>query len=295
MSKVEELRVKYSKITEVTFRKLVEADETPTKKYLEYLLKMWDNRRLNAVPPTSQSLIDVVKKFDTLLPYIENKDIYSSIYHNFRNLRNVVENAEEKRDEKTFQKEDHAIFYKETDNYIMLQPKTHRGSMKYGAGTRWCTAGRTNASLFKTYTDTGLLVYVIKKVPTSNSNYNKIALYMKYGEDALGGHIEVFMANDSQTRPGTLINNGWDELDVFEIMTMYRRVFLTTKKDKKIRENIESFIKTLNGIKFETLINNLSKLEYTIDDSYISNIKNNLDTFLNELQSATNAIRKAQN
>jgi len=41
MSKVEELRLKYPKVTKPTFNKFVDADFTPTKKYLEFMLKTW--------------------------------------------------------------------------------------------------------------------------------------------------------------------------------------------------------------------------------------------------------------
>lgn len=39
MSKIDELRNKYSGITNQIFEKFVDGDTTPTKKYLEFLLK----------------------------------------------------------------------------------------------------------------------------------------------------------------------------------------------------------------------------------------------------------------
>jgi hypothetical protein len=42
MSKVEELRAKYPKLTNTTFNKLVEGDKTKTKKYLPFMLKTWE-------------------------------------------------------------------------------------------------------------------------------------------------------------------------------------------------------------------------------------------------------------
>ena len=41
MSKVEELRKNYSRISETTFKKFVNGDNTPTKKYLKYMLDSW--------------------------------------------------------------------------------------------------------------------------------------------------------------------------------------------------------------------------------------------------------------
>jgi len=43
MSKVDELRQKYSQVTPASFKKFTEADKTPTKKYLDFMLKAWDD------------------------------------------------------------------------------------------------------------------------------------------------------------------------------------------------------------------------------------------------------------
>jgi predicted nucleotidyltransferase len=44
MSKVDDLRQKYQQIAKSTFNKFEEGDTTPTKKYLEYMLKSWVDR-----------------------------------------------------------------------------------------------------------------------------------------------------------------------------------------------------------------------------------------------------------
>jgi len=102
MSKVDELRSKYSTISTATFNKFVEADKTPTKKYLEYLLKSWISRSQNSSPNTTQGLIKLVLEFDQLLPYITNKDIYAKEFTDISYLRLVIARAEEVKEEKTF-------------------------------------------------------------------------------------------------------------------------------------------------------------------------------------------------
>ena len=64
MSKTEELRAKYVKITSASFDKFIESDKTPTKKYLEFFLKTWSNRDNNNCPRVITSLIKLVNKFD---------------------------------------------------------------------------------------------------------------------------------------------------------------------------------------------------------------------------------------
>ena len=72
---------------------------------------------------TAERLSKYVSEFDELLPYIDNKDIYSSSYDGYGMLVNTVEIAKELREEKTFVKEEHVIILLETDDYLFLSPK----------------------------------------------------------------------------------------------------------------------------------------------------------------------------
>ena len=84
MSKVAELREKYQKVTNYIFEKLESGDQTKTKKYLEYMLKTWSNKKECNYPSNSyMKLVNTVNEFDKLLPYIQNKDIYHPDYYDF--------------------------------------------------------------------------------------------------------------------------------------------------------------------------------------------------------------------
>jgi hypothetical protein len=109
-----------------------EGDPTKTKKYFEYFLKTWTNRH-QQITFTSPKLIEMVRGFDELLPYIDNKDIYHKDYQKVEDLINVLVDAEIKRAGKEFVKSEHVQILNETENYIMLRPLTHVGSLKYGA------------------------------------------------------------------------------------------------------------------------------------------------------------------
>ena len=145
MSKVDDLRNKYKSVSNSSFSKFVAADSTPTKKYLDFMLKTWEDRKTDGRYRTTISIIEAVNKFHELTPYIENKDIYSKEYYgNFSKLIDVIEAAEVVREEKNFNKEEHINVLLETDEFFLLQPKTHKGSMKYGANTKWCTTSKNN-------------------------------------------------------------------------------------------------------------------------------------------------------
>ncbi len=90
MSKVDDLRQKYQIVAKSTFNKFVEGDKTPTKKYLEYMLKAWTERQDYTHKRTIGGIIENVLLFDALISYIENKDIYSKEYSDYRNLEHTV-------------------------------------------------------------------------------------------------------------------------------------------------------------------------------------------------------------
>jgi uncharacterized protein YchJ len=173
MSKVDELKKKYPHISNVSFTKFVESDNTSTKKYLDFMLRTWEDRKNSSLNRTTNSIINAVNKFHDLLPYIENKDIYSKEYYgDFKKLFDAIEQAEKLKEDKSFVKEDHIYVFFETDEFMLIQPKTHRGSMKYGSNTKWCTTGKKNESIFKNYTRDGLLLYLINKTEKINAEIN---------------------------------------------------------------------------------------------------------------------------
>lgn len=66
-------------------------------------------------------------------------------------------------------------------------------------------------------------------------------------------------------------------------MTFYRLKFITYKKIKESIDNVNSFGATLKRLNFDLLKDSLEKLEQSIEPSYISNLKENIDSFLEKL------------
>jgi hypothetical protein len=291
MSKVEELRIKYPKITKVTFDKFVGADYTPTKKYLEFMIKTWVNKPSLTFNLTTPLIVNVVKKFDTLLPYIENKDIYHKDYADFYFLTKVINDAETLKDEKTFVREDHVNVLAENDRYLLLQPVTHRGSLKYGAGTKWCTASKNSPEVFDRYIKKGYLAYLIDKTNTVAKLGSKIALYLEYTKCPINGTIDIFNTIDSSITSHTVKTYSWSESDLFDIITTFRYYHLKMKNIKKDKDFVDGFVNTLTRLNFEQFEKSLSDLDDVNANTYTSKIKEKVEDFLTKLNKTNYAIR----
>lgn len=290
MSKIEELKVKYSSLKGNTFTRLVDGDETSTRKYTEFLLKTWSNRETNGCVRTIDMLIDLVNRFDNVLPYIENKDIYHKDYSWIHTLKEVVDKAETDKELKGFLREEHVEVLYEDDKVLFVVPKTHKGSLKYGAGTRWCTASKNDVSTFNNYSKGALLAYLIDKTDDKTIAYRKIAFYMKWSETGINSPVVIYNASDNTTDDKSIIRYGWDEELLFKLMTIYRVRFITYKKIKDSVDAINTFSRTLKNLNFDLLKDSLEKLEESVEPSYISNLKENIDGFLKKLNNTKYGI-----
>jgi hypothetical protein len=286
MSKVDELRSKYSTISLATFNKFVEADKTSTKKYLEYFLKSWVSRSQNSCPNTTQGLISLVLQFDQLLPYIPNKDIYAKEFSDVSYLKLVIARAEEVKEEKTFVREDHATVYMENEEFLLLQPLTHRGSLRYGAQTKWCTASKNDPDVFRRYNRNGLLFYLIDKKETKTKNYNKVAFYLAFTNDVIASGIQIYNSADSHVYTDNLTDGGWSEEEIMRLTTLFRLVFLREKKLKKSKDFVTQFSDTLTKLNFESLLEHLGILEQNRKIDYISDIQEKINNLVKNLNDA---------
>ena len=180
MSKVDDLRNKYKSVSNSSFSKFVEADSTPTKKYLDFMLKTWEDRKAGGPYRTTGSIIDVVNKFHDLTPYIENKDIYS--YGSNQEIVDTIKLAREKVTKSQVKKFE-TITLHEDDRFLVIQPLTSRSSNVYGKSTKWCVSSDQNdfKKYFNQYTDNGVLVFVIdksiKEEQTRDNIFSKVAFH----------------------------------------------------------------------------------------------------------------------
>lgn len=282
MSKVDELRARFPKVTNATFTKMVEFDFTGTHKYLEYMLKSWISRNDYVGNHSIPKLFNEIKKFDELLPYHTNKDIYSQDFSDFRKLVQMNEKAQTVKDDKTFVKAEHVDVLYEDDNVIMVSPKTHRGSLKYGAGTTWCTASKSNSDTFKRYSKNGCLVYLVDKTESTKRNYQKIAFYNNTGK-SLSGEIEIYTQNDNQTSETSLVNNGWKPEKLAELMLRYRAYHVDRETVKRAKNKVESLIEAMKNIDLDELYSNVRYLEKRSENEF-KDINDLVNTFVSTVE-----------
>lgn len=294
MSKVDELKVKYPAVTIASFSKFVAADTTPTKKYLDYMLRAWEDRKTSPYHRTSTQIIDYVAKFNELLPYIQNKDIYSPEYRNLDALQRTVDTALITREEKTFIREEHSNVLMETDKLLFIMPTTHRGSLKYGSGTRWCTASKNDPGTFSRYFRNGLLVYLIDKTETKTVSYRKVAFYHEYSNRSFNDSIQFYNSPDTFCNEGQLINAGWDEEELFEITMKFRYFFMKNKRMKKHKDYVDTFVNTLSQLDFTKFEEHIANLDETANISYISKAKEKVESFLESINKTKYGTRKTK-
>lgn len=295
MSKIDELRVKYSSLKLDTFNRLVNGDETPTKKYAEFLLKTWSNRTNNGCVRTIDDLIKLVSQFNSFLPYIVEKDIYHKSYLNINVLKDVVSVAEEEKDMKSFNRADHVEVLYEDDDTLFVIPKTYKGSLKYGSNTRWCTASKNNPDTFNRYTKNDLLAYLIDKTDKTIPQYRKLAFYSSWSYGGITNSIDIYNTTDNTCQDTAIIRGGWSDEVLLKMITIYRIKFINYKKIKDSIDAVNTFGNTLKKLNFDLLKDSLEKLEQSVEPSYISNLKENIDSFLENLNTKQYGITTTEN
>lgn len=279
MSKIEKLKEKYKgSVPTRTFNILAENDTTPTKKYLDYMCNQWISVR------NSSTVSKTVMEFDSLLPYIENKDIYSSQYSSFFDLMVSISNAQELKEEKTFDKKEHIDIIYEDDNILLLSPKTHRGSLKYGSSTKWCTASKDYPGHFTRYKRDGYLYYLIRKQP-KNSEWDKVAFYKS--EKDFTSEVQIYKANDISITGGNIIKNSdWDLTTIMHVHLLIEANIIQHEIFKNAKGYISDVIEKVNSIEGDKLTRMIKIIGVTNDDV----VKDLFDTS-NKLKDVLNTIK----
>ena len=292
MSKVDDLMVKYPRVSNVTFRKLVNGDTTPTKKYLEYMLKLWTSKVQGYQNiPSSEALIKEVKLFDELLPYNSNKDIYSSEYNSFNALKNTNLAYWEIREEKSFVREDHVNVIYEDDEVLFVEPKTHKGSLRYGANTKWCTASKNNPGTFNSYINRGCLAYLIDKAGNKGSNYSKLAFINSSGHP-LSGQIEIYNQADTHITEKTVMNNGWGEVKLAELILKYRTYHIEWTYIKESKSEVAKLMSALKSIDLSKFDRHIQVLNNFGENVITKEAQESINKFLVHMQENLEKLEK---
>jgi hypothetical protein len=117
--------------------------------------------------------IYLIKSFDKYQSQLEKKDINQ--YSGFEELDNVLVPIHQKQKDRELEKQVDKIY--EDDKFLVIKPKTHQASCKYGSNTKWCTTAQS-PDHFERYTSGRQgLYYIINKANSTNKDYSKIAIH----------------------------------------------------------------------------------------------------------------------
>jgi len=289
MAKIDELLQNYGgTLSKATIEKFYAHDDTPTKKYSKYMVITWlYTRNTHDKPRTTLELIKYVKKFDSLLPYIENKDIYHSIYKSWNNLCNIVNRAEEVKEDKTFVREEHADILVENDEYILLSPKTHKGSLKYGANTRWCTASKTHSGHFTSYKNGGYLYYLVRK-KTNNSKWDKVAFYISNsGRGPLINEVQCYCSEDRLSNTNDLLKSDWALSTITQITLLVRSSAVSDFEMQHNTKNLKREIDKIAKIDVDYILTLIDK----VNRGYDKEMADIVSTFKENMLKLNNKIK----
>ena len=243
MAKVDKLKEQYKgQIQARTIENLNDFDNTDTKKYLDYMCKLWlEVRNVNTVKKVMSSYFEVEK-------YVKNKDIYSKDFNTLEKLTKQIEEAEKIKSEKEFDIRERDVLI-ETNEYILVRPKSANASIKYGQGTRWCTAAKNN-NYFNGYARDGYLFYLLRKKETG-SIWDKVAFYSKKGSTF--SHIKIFASNDTDFNGKSFYNSDWKVDDSIKVVNHINTYMAFDLKKEIIKKKVLDFKKLLEEFDMDDL------------------------------------------
>lgn len=85
-----------------------------------------------------------------------------STFNDFEKIHSIVNVVDLKKLDKSMERQVRTIH--EDEEWLIIRPLTHKSSMKYGRGTRWCTTQTDNPDYFQRYSQRGILIYSINKI-----------------------------------------------------------------------------------------------------------------------------------
>jgi hypothetical protein len=106
--------------------------------------------------------IDKIQEFDRMLEdnLIENTDIST-----YKDLSDVDQQLNIAYTKKAINEERKLVqVVMDNEEWFCVRPLTHSASMKYGAGTKWCTTMEKFIHHFNTYSKDGILIYLFNKL-----------------------------------------------------------------------------------------------------------------------------------
>jgi hypothetical protein len=206
--RLEDVKSKYPESAESSIDDLSERDPSGNNKYLAWMAKQafytkneiinsfgdddWYMERYGRRSKVNKDdMLDLVTYFHQYPHKYEKKDINQ--YGSLKELEEATETAKTKLSRKEVKDQGGEKVY-EDDNFVLIHPKTHEASCKYGSRTKWCVTMRGYTGYFERYSTHGPLFFLIDKrrlEPTRSMrtpDYYKIALHY---QPRIGGRIMI--------------------------------------------------------------------------------------------------------
>jgi len=225
------------KISRSDFDFLSELDPSDKKKYLPFIVKSYlENVNLDL-------LTNRVIEYDTLVKrnLVGQCDILR--FKNFAQFDSYViesRNIKSQREIRKQAKSDAEIVLN-TEDLIIVRPKTHQASCFYGAGTKWCTIADSNVYFNYYLFEQRITLYYlqVKSLEMKSKlgpNLHKVAFVVRPNMD-----ISVFDASDKRIFRG----NPFTQLDRSYNLNLLRRNYnldLSLFRPKSINERMPDLI-----------------------------------------------------
>ena len=162
----EDAQAKYTDVPERIFNIFVEEEPSGNYKYLDWIMKIWQQEMCGYSSSYRCGNVSVAKNMMNNISYFnenphkyEIKDING--FTSFANFTNSTNDAKLKLTKGELKKQ--ATKHYETGRYLIVEPHSHASSCFYGGGTQWCTTSRNYSDHFNNYYKTNSLLYFINK------------------------------------------------------------------------------------------------------------------------------------
>lgn len=200
---IDDLEKKFSKNTSMFLSDL--SDYLPQRLYAKFL--PWAARLFEKFGHYNDSDIDAqhaaaaMLAFDKYQQAFVKKDINQ--YESFAELVDATRQVLMNRKTPTVAKAERDVIY-ESDDWIMIVPRTQNAMCKYGSNTKWCVAAKHSNNLFARYMGYSIIFVLIQK-----DTQKKFGILV----NVAGGKIRHAVDDDDNVIKNTITSEIKDELD----------------------------------------------------------------------------------
>ena len=248
-----------------------------------------------------QEVSNIVNTFNDLInsKKIKAVDIFS--IKSFDELKNIVGNASKTKSRSEKQKilrDKETEFIFENDLVLVVSPKTHQASCKYGSQTRWCTTYH-DSNYWDQYYQKGIKMYYI--IPKDGSDKTAFAVYPNEKMEAFNAEDDS-LDNNEMDIVLKQYNISKDILKPLDEEEINQRKALTEKQlDDVVRYFLTSILKPTDD-EYENAYNvakgtiedryNDEYLEYIGDSTMEDTIRNDSEDWSYYIEEALKKLEK---